>query len=373
LRDVYGDQRIVADGVLSRELVEGSPGWRAEAARLPSGTVRAPIMGFDLVRNEFGGWRVLEDNVRNPSGAAYAIAIRDLIDACLPELPRPPGLLSPASVLPVMRECLLARAKPGGTAALLSSGSGSSAWFEHRLLADRAGLLLVLADDLTVEGGDVRHRRTGERIDALYLRLDVELIDLVDASGRSIGAEIFDVAAAGRVTLANPPGNGVADDKAMYCYVPELIGYYLGEHPSLEAVPTYRTSDETEARAVLDRVGELVTKPVDGHGGVGVLIGPDASAAEVAARRMAIAANPAGWVAQEVVALSSHPTLSGSSLQPRHVDLRAFVYLRGADPDDCTLADLALTRVAPAGSLVVNSSRGGGAKDTWIIGTDSDD
>ena len=234
-------------------------------------------------------------------------------------------------------------------------------------------MLLVLADDLTVEGGEVLHRRTGERIDALYLRLDVELIDLVDANGRSIGAEVFDVAAAGRVTLANPPGNGVADDKAMYCYVPELIGYYLGEHPSLEAVPTYRTSDEAEARAVLDRVGELVTKPVDGHGGIGVLIGPDASAAEVAARRMAIAANPAGWVAQEVVALSSHPTLSGTSLQPRHVDLRAFVYLRGAEPEDCTLADLALTRVAPAGSLVVNSSRGGGAKDTWIIGTESDD
>jgi glutamate---cysteine ligase / carboxylate-amine ligase len=295
------------------------------------------------------------------------------MDACLPELPRPPGLLSPASALPVMRQCLLAQAKPGGTAALLSSGPGSSAWFEHRPLADRAGLLLVLADDLTVEGDEVRHRRTGERIDALYLRLDVELIDVVAANGRSIGAEVFDIAAAGRVTLANPPGNGVADDKAMYCYVPELIGYYLGEHPNLEAVPTYRTSDEAEARAVLDRVGELVTKPVDGHGGVGVLIGPDASAAEVAARRMAIAANPAGWVAQEVVALSSHPTLSGTSLQPRHVDLRAFVYLRGADPEDCTLADLALTRVAPAGSLVVNSSRGGGAKDTWIIGTESDD
>ena len=168
-------------------------------------------------------------------------------------------------------------------------------------------MLLVLADDLTVEGGEVLHRRTGERIDALYLRLDVELIDLVDANGRSIGAEVFDIAVAGRVTLANAPGNGVADDKAMYCNVPELIGYYLDERPSLEAVPTYRTSDEAEARTVLDRVGELVTKPVDGHGGIGVLIGPDASAAEVAARRMAIAANPAGWVAQEVVALvTSH-------------------------------------------------------------------
>jgi carboxylate-amine ligase len=231
-------------------------------------------------------------------------------------------------------------------------------------------LLLVQADDLAVEGGQVRHRATGTRIDALYLRLDVELIELTDATGRPIGAEVFEVAVAGDLLLANAPGNGVADDKAMYCYVPELIAYYLGEHPSLEAVPTYRTSDAEEARTVLDRVGELVTKPVDGHGGIGVLIGPDASAAEVAARRTAIAANPGGWVAQEVVALSSHPTLSGTSLQPRHVDLRAFVYLRGAEPEDCSLADLALTRVAPEGSLVVNSSRGGGAKDTWIIGQD---
>ena len=370
LRDVYGAQRIVADGTVSKELVEGSPGWRPEAARLPSGAVRAPIMGFDLVRNEFGGWRVLEDNVRNASGAAYAIAIRDLMDACVPDLPRPSGLLSPASALPVMRDCLLAHAPPGGTAALLSSGPSASAWFEHRLLAERGGLLLVLAEDLAVQGREVRHRDSGERIDALYLRLDVELIDLVDAGGRPIGAEIFDIAAADGVVLANAPGNGVADDKAMYCYVPELIGYYLGEHPSLEAVPTYRTSDEAEARAVLDRVGELVTKPVNGHGGIDVLIGPDASAAEVAARRRAIAANPSAWVAQEVVALSSHPTLSGTSLQPRHVDLRAFVYLRGTEPEDCTLADLALTRVAPEGSLVVNSSRGGGAKDTWIIGED---
>ena len=171
-------------------------------------------------------------------------------------------------------------------------------------------------------------------------------------------------------TWSTPPGNGVADDKAMYCNVPEFIGYYLGEHPTLEAVPTYRTSDEAEAGIVLDRVGELVTKPVDGHGGIGVLIGPDSSASEVAERRSAIAADPGGWVAQEVVALSSHPTLSGTRLQPRHVDLRAFVYLRGTEVEDCTLADLALTRVAPAGSLVVNSSRGGGAKDTWILGED---
>jgi len=177
---------------------------------------------------------------------------------------------------------------------------------------------------------------------------------------------------AGRVRLANAPGNGVADDKAMYCWVPELIAYYLDEHPTLESVPTYRTSDEAEYRIVLDRVGELVTKPVDGHGGRGVLIGPDAGASAVAERRAEIAANPAGWVAQEVVALSSHPTLDGGLLQPRHVDLRAFVYVRGTGPDDCRLAGLALTRMAPEGSLVVNSSRGGGAKDTWIISDEAE-
>ena len=368
LADVYGAQRIVADGVLSRELVEQSPGWRPEATGLPPGTVRAPVMGFDLVRNEFGGWRVLEDNVRNPSGAAYAIAIRDLMDQVLPDLPRPDGLLDPATALPHLRACVVAHAGPDATAALLSSGPGSSAWFEHRLLAERGGLLLVVADDLQVVDGEVRHGPSGDRLDALYLRLDVELADLTTSAGHPVGGEIFGVARAGNVILANAPGNGVADDKAMYCYVPELIGYYLNESPALESVPTYRTSDADEARIVLDRVGELVSKPVDGHGGMGVLIGPDATAAEVAERRKAIAANPAGWVAQEVVALSSHPTVDGVRLQPRHVDLRAFVYVRGTRPEDCTLADLALTRVAPAGSLVVNSSRGGGAKDTWIIG-----
>ena len=368
LQDVYGAQRVVSDGVLSRELVEQSPGWRPEATELPPGTVRAPVMGFDLVRNEFGGWRVLEDNVRNPSGAGYAIAIRDLMDQVLPDLPRPDGLLDPAAALGRLRACLLAHAGADATAALLSSGPSSSAWFEHRLLAERGGLRLVLADDLEVSDGVVRHRASGDRLDALYLRLDVELVDLTTSTGHSVGAEIFEVARARNVVLANAPGNGVADDKAMYCYVPELISYYLDESPELEAVPTYRTGDPAEAQIVLDRVGELVSKPVDGHGGIGVLIGPDATATEVAARRAAIATNPAGWVAQEVVALSSHPTLDGSRLQPRHVDLRAFVYLRGTGVGDCTLADLALTRVAPDGSLVVNSSRGGGAKDTWIIG-----
>jgi carboxylate-amine ligase len=367
LRDVYGEQHVLADGVLPPETVLDAPGWRPETRRLPAGVVHAPIMGFDIVRNEYGGWCVLEDNVRSPSGAAYAMATRELMDAVMPDLPRPPCLADPSTTFERLRSTLLATAKPGTRAALLSSGPSSSAWFEHRRLADGADLLLVGADDLDVVGGRVVHRDTSETIGSLYLRLDVELIELTHSSGRAFGAEVFEVAAAGDVVLANAPGNGVADDKAMYRSIPELIGYYLGERPVLNSVPTYRTSDDVERRSVLERIGELVTKPVGGHGGAGVLIGPAASAAEVVRRRAEIADSPADWVAQEVVQLSSLPSLDCGRLEPRHVDLRAFVYLTGTGRSDCQLADLALTRVAPAGSLVVNSSRGGGAKDTWIV------
>ncbi|RIX28830.1 YbdK family carboxylate-amine ligase [Amnibacterium setariae] len=367
LDDVYGERRILRDGVLPEEAVLGAPGWRDDAQRLPGEALRAPIQGFDLVRNEYGGWRVLEDNVRNPSGVAYAIAVRQLMDQVLPDLPRPDHLADPATALEHLRRTVLAGAKPGTRGALLSTGEDASAWFEHRRLADGAGLLLAVAEDLEVRRGTVVQRSTGDRIGSLYLRIDVELPDLLDSSGRPIGAEIMDVTAAGGVTLVNAPGNGVADDKAMYRSVPELIGYYLGERPLLESVPTYRLGDETERQAVLERVGELVTKPVDGHGGRGVLIGPAADAAEVARRRVEIADDPAAWVAQEVVPLSSVPSLEDGLLQPRHVDLRAFVYATGHRRKDYLLADLALTRVAPDGSLVVNSSRGGGAKDTWIV------
>jgi carboxylate-amine ligase len=367
LHDVYGERRILRDRVLPESAVLDTPGWRQEAERLPPGTLRAPIQGFDLVRNEYGGWRVLEDNLRNPSGVGYAIAVRQLTDAVLPDLPRPEHLADPATALERLRSTVLAGAKPGTRGALLSSGPVSSAWFEHQRLADGAGLLLMEADDLDVRGGQVVHRGTGTAIGALYLRLDVELTDLLDSTGRPVGADAFEVAAAGGVSLVNAPGNGVADDKAMYRSVPELIGYYLEERPLLESVPTYRTRDRNERYAVLERVGELVTKPVDGSGGRGVLIGPVADAAEVAARRAEIAEHPGAWVAQEVVPLSSVPALEDGFLQPRHVDLRAFVYATGRRRRDYALADVALTRVAPEGSLVVNSSRGGGAKDTWIV------
>jgi glutamate---cysteine ligase / carboxylate-amine ligase len=367
LRDVYTEQRVLADGVVPRDAVLAAQGWREEATRLPADAVRAPVMGFDIVRTEYGGWRVLEDNVRSPSGAAYAIAARRLMDAVMPDLPRPPGLANPAAAYELLRSTLLARAEPGTQAALLSSGPDSSAWFEHRRLAEGASLLLMTADDLDVADGRVVHRTGSQQIGALYLRLDGELAELTDGAGRPVGAEVLDVAAAGAVVLANAPGNGVADDKAMYVSVPELIGYYLGERPLLDSVPTYRPGDEVERRTVLERIGELVTKPVDGYGGAGVLIGPAATAVEVARRRTELAEHPTSWVAQEVVPLSSAPALDSGGLHPRHIDLRAFVYLTGTRPEDCRFADLALTRVAAPGSLVVNSSRGGGAKDTWIV------
>jgi carboxylate-amine ligase len=406
LRDVYGEQRIIADGVVPLSALDDAPGRHTDAERLPAGTVRAAVLGFDLVRNEFGGWRVLEDNARNPSGLAYSVAIRRLMDSIAPGVPRPHGLLDPEPGLGTLRAALEAGARALATSpehpvlALLSTGPTSGAWFEHRLLADGSGLRLLTPDDIEVADGRVRDRGDGTVVDALYLRLDVELPDQADGEGRAIGAEVMTVAEADAVFLANAPGNGIADDKAMYCNVPSLIGYYLDERPALEQVPTYRTSDETERMSVLERVGELVTKPVDGHGGEGVLIGPAAGAAAVAARRAEIAADPTRWVAQEVVALSSHPTFAipdpasvptaapehgphtapmpvvpGPVLEPRHVDLRVFVYATSASADpraiEYTVAPLALTRVAPSGSMVVNSSRGGGAKDTWIVAAEA--
>lgn len=376
LRDIYSEQRVVHDGIVPAEQITGIPGWRPEATRLPPDALRATIQGFDLVRNEFGGWRVLEDNLRCPSGIAYGTTIREMMDHVVPELPRPAGLVGSRNALDQLRDTLFAGLGPGGTVVLLSSGPDNSAWFEHQTLAEGAGILLAQANDFERLGDIIVHKPTKRNVDVIYVRLDDPLVDERTSDGRTIGADILDVAAAGQVRLVNAPGNGVGDDKAVYTFVPELIRYYLNEHPLLESVPTYRPADPPERHTVLERVGQLVTKPVSGFGGAGVLVGRSASAAEVAERRAAIASDPGAWVAQEVVALSSHPVFEddgggGARLAPRHVDLRVFVFLTGTGPGDARIADAALTRVAPPGSLVVNSSRGGGAKDTWIMAGDS--
>ncbi|MFP5282016.1 MAG: circularly permuted type 2 ATP-grasp protein, partial [Actinomycetes bacterium] len=372
LQDSYGPAEVLRDGVIPASVVERVIGWRDEARLLPRRAVRAPVLGFDLVRDESGSWRVLEDNARVPSGVGYGLAARQLMDAVMPDLPRPAGLL-PSHTAPRLLRHTLARLSPveRPTIALLSDGAGNSAWFEHRLLAERAGLVLAQPADLEVHGASVTVR--GRRVDVVYLRLDTELADLTDPSGRAVGAQLLGAATRGSVALANCPGNGVADDKSMYCFVPDLIAYYLGERPLLDPVPTYRCADPAEREVVLRRVDELVTKPVDGYGGGGVLIGPYALQAELEHRRAQIRAQPERWIGQEMVHLSTHPTLSKAGLEPRHVDLRAFVYLSGTAPEEIHVADLALTRVAPADSLLVNSSRGGGAKDTWILSDPKDD
>jgi carboxylate-amine ligase len=366
LRDVYGPAEIVRDGVIPAEVICGCRGWRDEGRRIPDGVVRAPVIGFDLVRDSIGGWRVLEDNVRVPSGVGYALTVRRIMEQVMPELIASSPMHNPDAALDLVGATLRACASgPSRVVALLSDGADNSGWFEHRLLADEAGLLLAQPGEVEFTGGWVTVGR--RRVDVVYLRISGDLIDLTDAAGRPVGARLLDAAEEGRIVVVNAPGNGIADDKAMYCYVPDLIDYYLHEHSLLDPVPTYRCADPSEREAVLQRLDELVTKPVGGHGGGGVLIGSEATAAELDERRREITEDPGNWVAQETVALSTLPTFDDGRLQPRHVDLRTFVYLTGPGAGDATLANLALTRMAPPGSMIVNSSRGGGAKDTWLL------
>ena len=252
---------------------------------------------------------------------------------------------------------------------LLTSGPTDSAYFEHRTLAAAMDMPLVMTGELLVQddvlwrvGGPGEPRR---RVDVVYLRMDDRLLANRAADGRPLGPALLGAVRAGAVTLANAIGNGLADDKAIYDYVPKLIEYYLGEHPLLEQVRTYHCADADQREVVLARLDELVVKPVDGYGGMGVVIGPQATDEELAEARALITEQPAHWIAQETVRLSTHPTFDerARSFRPRHVDLRVFVYY-GAHP---VVVPAALTRVAPAGSMVVNSSRGGGAKDTWLV------
>jgi carboxylate-amine ligase len=366
LRDVHGPAAIVRDGVMAEETFRDCGAWRPEARLLPDDVTRAPVIGFDLVRDSVDGWRVLEDNARVPSGIGYSIAIRRLMSQAMPEFDDLMAKRKAEDALALIGRTLRACAPvDDAVVVLLSEGADNSGWYEHRLIAEEVGLLLAQPSEIEVRGNRVVVG--GRQVDVVYLRLGCELIDLNDATGRPVGQQVLQVAQQGRVVVVNAPGNGIADDKAMFCFVPDLIAYYLSERPLLAPVPTYRCADPTESEAVLDRLGELVTKPVDGHGGSGVLIGPDASPGELAQRRREIGADPAGWVAQEVVDLSTLPTYIEGKMEPRHVDLRAFVYLTGPGAGQAELAGLALTRVAPAGSMVVNSSRGGGAKDTWIL------
>jgi len=371
LHDVYGARQVVSDGVLPADLVRQSPGLRPTGALARHQLVRAHVSGMDLVRDgRTGQWLVLEDNLRIPSGLGYAVQNRRLSRTVLPELPTPVGLVdvesAPALLLQTLREAAPETADGDPGVVMLSEGPTGSAWFEHRMLGEEMGIPVLAPDALRVLDGRLVTYVRGERmpVDVIYLRMgEEELLHSAGADGRPLGPPLLGVLDAGRVSVCNAPGNGVGDDKAVYAYVPELIRYYLGEEPALASVPTYLCGDPDTLQTVLPRIGELVLKPVDGYGGEGVLIGPLASEEEVDATRRQVLAAPDRWIAQELVSLSTHPTFDGSGLVPRHVDLRAFVLLGRR----ARLAPAALTRVAPAGSMIVNSSRGGGAKDTWML------
>jgi uncharacterized circularly permuted ATP-grasp superfamily protein len=376
LADAYGEQRAVADGVVPRAVIVSSAHYHRPAAGIePVNGVRVHVAGIDLIRDEHGEFKVLEDNVRVPSGVSYVLENRRAVSQVLPDA------FSAQRVLPVhdyprrLLDALRAAApdrQHDPNVVVLTPGIFNSAYFEHALLARTMGVELVEGSDLICHGGRLWMRTTsGERrVDVVYRRVDDEYLDPVHFRSDSLlGCPgLLSVARAGNVTLANAVGNGVADDKLLYTYVPDLVRYYLGEEPVLGNIPTWRLEEPEALAEVLDRLAELVVKPVDGSGGKGLVIGPAASRAELAVLRRRLLADPRGWIAQPVVALSTIPTVIGDTLAPRHVDLRPFAV---NDGDDVWVLPGGLTRVAmPEGQLVVNSSQGGGSKDTWVIGDD---
>lgn len=380
LDDVYGAMRIVRAGIIPEAVVRDCPGFLPAAADLaPGGRPRATVIGFDLLHAPTGEWVVLEDNLRVPSGLAYAVANRRTAAASLPALHPWPGLRSPETVghdlLAALRQARPPRCpRRVPHVAVLSDGPGNSAWYEHRLLADLMDVPVVTPADLAGDAdGIVAAGPAGSDgpwpVDVLYRRLgDDELIagEPVDAAANEL---LVAAARAGTVAVANVPGNGVGDDKAIYAYVHPMIRFYLGEEPLIGDVGTWVLAHAGQYEGVRDRLAELVVKPVDGSGGSGVMIGPDLSPAEVAAMVEQVDAAPHRFIAQDVIRFSCHPTLSRDGLRPRHVDLRVFA-LAGRD-GSVVVPAVALSRVAlESEGLLVNSSQGGGSKDTWLIDPD---
>ncbi len=375
LRDIYSEQAIVADGILGEEALDRAPGFRS-TGRLAGDTVHAHIHGTDLVCDGAGRWMVLEDNLRVPSGAGYAIVNRRLLSKHLPELQPPADIEDPDRAPQMLLDTLRAAAPPHASGepavALLSSGWSDSAWFEHTFLAEEMGVAIVEPADLSVVNGRLlRHIGSDVKpIDVIYARMDEDmLLSSVGYDGVSLRPGLFSAMNDGNLTIANALGSGVGDDKAIYAYVPAMIEYYLGEKPSLAQVPTWICAERTQRDYVLAHLANLVVKPIDGYGGSGVLIGPEASDAALKARRHELLTQPERFVAQEPVALSTHPTFDGEGMYPHHIDLRVFAHLRQEPGGSVSarVAPVALTRVASRGSRIVNSSAGGSSKDTWIL------
>ena len=372
IEDLYHDQRVVRDGVVPEHVVATAKGFRRQCVGLtPPCGIWCHITGTDLVRDTDGQFYVLEDNLRCPSGVSYVLQNRQLMKQTFPQL------FESSAIRPVDDYCsrlldalqyLMGDHTRSPSVALLSPGIFNSAYFEHSFLAQQMGIDLVEGRDLVVSDGFVYMRTTKgfERIDVLYRRIDDDFLDpLAFRKDSMLGVPgLMEAYRSGRVALANAPGTGIADDKVMYAYVPQIIKYYLGEDAIIPNVPTYVCCDDAQRQHVLANLDKLVVKPANESGGYGLMIGPRASAEERANCGEQIRANPRNFIAQPMLGLSRVPVLTEDGLEGRHVDLRPFI-VYGAD---VYVLPGGLTRVAlKKGSLVVNSSQGGGSKDTWVL------
>ncbi|BBL70427.1 circularly permuted type 2 ATP-grasp protein [Methylogaea oryzae] len=371
LHDIYHGQEIIQAGIVPATLLTNEM-YRPEmqGVDVPGG-IYAHIAGIDLVRTGEDQFYVLEDNLRTPSGVSYMLENRKMMMRLFPELFRRYSVAPVEHYPQVLLNNLRAVAPPGvpdPTVVLLTPGAYNSAYFEHAFLAQQMGVDLVEGQDLFIKDNAVFMRTTegNKRVDVIYRRVDDDFLDpLAFRADSMLGVPgLVSVYRNGGVTLANAIGTGVADDKATYTYVPDMVRFYLGEEPILANVPTYKLADNDDRRYVLEHLEELVVKEVQGSGGYGMLVGPTSSREQVAEFRQRILANPDNYIAQSTLALSACPTLVEQGVAPRHVDLRPFV-LSG---NTVSLVPGALSRVAlREGSLVVNSSQGGGTKDTWVL------
>jgi len=376
LSDLYGEGKILRDGVVPADVIYTSKFFTRQCVGLkPPGGVWCHISGMDLVRGGDGILYVLEDNLRTPSGVSYVLGSREVMKKSLPQL------FGQYAIRPVddyprrLLDTLLSVAPAGvlqPTVAVMTPGAFNSAYFEHSFLAQQMGVELVEGRDLVAVDGYIMMRTTRglKRVDVIYRRVDDDFLDPNEFRADSMlgVAGIMDSYRQGKVTIVNAPGTGVADDKVVYAYVPRIIKYYLGEEPILANVPTYLCSEEPSLRYVLEHLAELVVKPAGESGGYGVVIGPRASAQELSDLKDRIVADPRNYIAQPVLALSRVPTLLDNGIEGRHVDLRPFVL---SGKDGVWVLPGGLTRVAlRKGSLIVNSSQGGGSKDTWVLQED---
>ncbi|HTQ30631.1 MAG TPA: circularly permuted type 2 ATP-grasp protein [Opitutaceae bacterium] len=372
LADIYGPQRILREGVVPREMVGSSKNFRPEMVgfAVPRG-LYVHINGTDLVRDEHGDYRVLEDNLRTPSGVSYVLENRQIMKRVFPGLIRDyrvrPVELYPNDLLALLLH-LAPEHVPEPTVVLLTPGIYNSAYFEHAFLARQMGIEIVEGSDLVVEDDRVYMRRTGglAPVHVIYRRLDDDFLDpTVFREDSLLGVPgLVRAYRAGNVALCNPIGTGVADDKAMYYYVPRMIKFYLGEEPILPNVETHLSSDPDDLKFILENLPRLVVKSVNEAGGYGMLVGPHSTRAQIEEFRVKITANPRNFIAQPTLGLSRCPAVCGDSIEGRHIDLRPYI-LNG---ETVKIMPGGLTRVAlRKGSLVVNSSQGGGSKDTWVL------